>query len=72
MLGGDDYVSRPFSATILAGETSVVFNLSINDDNIYEEDEIFTLTIDSSSLPIGVSVQRDCLLMVTIVDDDGT
>ena len=69
--GGDDYESGPFVATIPAGETSLAFNISIIDDNIFEQNEFFTLTIDSSSLPTRVSMQRNCLLVVTIVDDDG-
>ena len=69
--GGDDYEPGPFSVIIPAGEISVTFNISIIDDNIFEANESFTLTIDSSSLPSRVLVQPDCVLMVTIVDDDG-
>ena len=69
--GGDDYETGLFNVTIPAGEISVPFNISIIDNNIFEANESFTLTIDSSSLPSRVPVWRDCMLMITIVDDDG-
>ena len=59
------------SVTIPAGEISVLLNTSIIDDNIFEANESFTLTINSSSLPSRVLVQPDCVLIITIVDDDG-
>ena len=70
--GGDDYEPGPFSVTVPAGEKSVPFNISIIiDDNIFEGNETFSLTINSSSLPSRVSVQPNCMAMITIVDDDG-
>ena len=68
---GDDYEHGPFSFTIPAGEINVLVNVSLNDDNIFERNESFSLTINSSSLPSGVVVQLDCILVVMIVDDDG-
>ena len=53
-----------------AGEINVPFNISIIDDNTLEANESFSLTIDSSYLPSGVLLQPDCMLTVTIVDDD--
>ena len=49
--------------------TSVPFNVSINDDNIFEENENFTLTINSL-LPTGVMVGNSGQATVTIVDND--
>ena len=71
--GGDDYIFGPFSVTIPAGEISVPFNISIIDDNIFERNETFSLTIDPSSLPSRVLLQSpgNCMLMITIMDDDG-
>ena len=69
--GGDDYTPGPFTATIPAGQRSVTFNISITDDNVFELNEDFTLTVDSSSLPTGVSVPTNCLLVVMIENDDG-
>ena len=57
--------------TIPIRKNTFTFNLSIVDDNIFEGTETFTLTIDSFSLPSQVSLQTDCVLMVTIVHDDG-
>ena len=53
--GGVDYDSGPYSVMFTAGMTSVSFDVPINDDNILETNEDFTLTIDSSSLPNGVT-----------------
>ena len=57
--------------TISIRKNTVTFNLSVVDDNVFEGTETFTLTIDSISLPSKVSLQTGCMLMVTIVDDDG-
>ena len=50
--------------------TSVPFNVSINDDDIFEGNEDFTLTIDPSSLPNDVTVGSPDQATVTIVDND--
>ena len=64
-----DYTSGPYSVTFPAGVTSVLFNISINDDNIFEENENFTLTINSS-LSTVVMVGDPGEATVTIVDND--
>ena len=64
-----DYTSGPYSVTFPAGVMSVPFSISINDDNIFEENENFTLTIDSS-LPTGVMVGNPGQATVTIIDND--
>ena len=64
-----DYTSGPYSFTFPAGVMSVPFNISISDDNILEDNENFTLTINSS-LPIGVMVDNLSQATVTIVDND--
>ena len=51
--------------------TSVPFNIPINNDNILEVDEDFTLTIMRSTLPNGVTRGSIGQTTVTIVDDDG-
>ena len=56
---------------IPAGEISITVNISIHADNIFEANESFILTIDSSTVPGRVIVQPDCMTVVTIVDDDG-
>ena len=56
---------------ILAGEISVILDVSITDDNVLEENEKFTLTIDQSSLPGYITVGDLAEVTVTIEDNDG-
>ena len=65
-----DYTSGPYSVTFPAGVMSVPFIIPINIDNIFEKNENFTLTINSS-LPTGVMVGNPGQATVTIVDNDG-
>jgi len=65
-----DYNSGPYIVTISAGKTSVTFDVPINGDNILEDNENFTLTIDSPSLPTGVNRGDLVSASVTILDDD--
>ena len=64
-----DYTSGPYSVTFPAGMTSVPFSISIHNDSIFEENENFTLIINSS-LPTGVIVGNSGQTIVTIVDND--
>ena len=66
-----DYTSGPYSVRFPAGVMSIPFSISIkfNDDNIFEDNENFTLTINSS-LPTGVMVGNPNQATVTIVDND--
>ena len=65
-----DYTSGPYTVTIPAGSTNATFNVPINDDDILEDIENFTLTINSSSLPTGVTPGDPDVATVTITDDD--
>ena len=47
------------------------FDVSINDDMILENDEKFTLVIDSTRLPENVTVGNPDTAVVIIVNDDG-
>ena len=69
----EDYESGPFNVTIPAGEIRVPFNISIIDDNIFEANESFSLSINSSFPPCQELLTSDCNLTVTIVivDNDG-
>ena len=53
------------------GMTIVQFNVSINDDDIFEDDETLNLSINSSTLPNKVIVGSSGQTTVTIVDNDG-
>ena len=65
-----DYDSGPYTVTFPAGQTTVLFNIPINDDNILEGNENFNLTINTSSLSNGVTRGDLDQATVTIVDND--
>ena len=65
-----DYTSGPYTATFPAGTTSVTFDIPVNNDNILENSENVMLTINSSSLPDGVSRGNTDDTTVTILDYD--
>ena len=69
--GGEDYESGPYPVVFTANVTRVPFNISITNDTMFEENENFTLAINSSSLPTGFSAGDPYRATVTIVDDDG-
>ena len=69
--GGVDYNSGPYSVTFPAGQTRGSFYVPINDDNIMEKNEDFTLTIMSGTLPNSVSRDGAGQATVTIIDNDG-
>ena len=54
----------------VAEMTSASFNISIRNDNLLELDETFELVINTSSLPIDVTVGMPTRATITIVDDD--
>jgi len=66
--GGVDYDSGPYDVTFPAGVTMMSFDVPINDDNICEEAEDFTLTINLSN---GLTFGNPSGATVTIVDDEG-
>jgi len=68
--GGVDYDSGPYTVTFTAGVTSVPFDVPINDDNILENTEMFTLDINPSTLPNRVTVGNPGEATVTIMDTD--
>ena len=53
------------------GKMQAQFNISINDDNIAESNEIFTLIISSISLSNKISTTNPQTANVIIVDNDG-
>ena len=71
-VGGDvDYNSGPYTVQFNVGVTSASLNISINDDDTYEKNETFTLTINVSSLPKSISVGANNSITVTIAANDG-
>ena len=69
--GGVDYSSGPYIVTIPAGQISVPFDVPINDDNVFEENEEFLLTIDQSSSLNDVIIGIPNVTVVNISDNDG-
>ena len=67
--GGVDYDSGPYNVTFPVGKTSVLFKVPLNDDNILEESETFTLMIDNP-LPNRVTVSNKTPATITIVNTD--
>ena len=65
-----DYGSGPYTVTFFAGESSTLFEVPINDDNIFEASETFSITIDQSSLPNRRILVASSPLTTTILDDD--
>ena len=57
--------------TISAGQISVPFDVPINGDNVFEENEKFLLTIDQSSSLNGVNIGSPNVAVVNISDNDG-
>ena len=68
--GGVDYDSGPYTVTIPAGDIRMSFNVPINDDDILEDDEDFTLTIMRGTLPVGVTRGNPGSATVNILDND--
>ena len=57
--------------TIPAGQISVPFDVPINDDNMFEKNEEFLLTIDQSSSLNGVIIGSPNVTVLNISDNDG-
>ena len=50
--------------------TTILFNVSINDDDIFESNETFDLIIDIYSLPSNVTIGDISQATVIILNDD--
>ena len=64
-----DYDSGPHTVTFNAGSTTATFEVPITDDNMFEGNETFMLTIDSSSLPAGITTADPDQATVTIFEE---
>ena len=65
-----DYTAGPYTVTFPAGSTSASVIVPLNDDDLVERDENFTLSIDLSSLPSGITIGISNQTLVTINDND--
>ena len=69
--GGDiDYGSGAYTVTFVAGQTHTAFNVPLSNDDYYEGNENFVLTVNSSSLLSHVTPGNPSQATVTIVDND--
>ena len=68
---GEDYKSTSYAVVILAGVTSVSFDISITNDTIFEGNESFNLSINPDFLLNNVSIGDYGEATVEIIDDDG-
>ena len=70
---GEDYTGGNYSVIFPAGSTKENFSIPIRDDDIYENDETFflTLVIPQPAEDIGVMRGDPFMAIVTIIDDDG-
>ena len=66
----DDYVPGPYSITFTPGQTRQSLLFNIEEDNILESDEVFSFSIDSSSLPNGATTGNFATTNITILDDE--
>ena len=57
--------------TIPAGQISIPFDVPINDDNVFEENEEFLLTVNQSTSLNGVIIGSPNVTVVIIQDNDG-
>ena len=66
--GGVDYSSGPYNVTFPAGVTSVLLNITINNDTVLEYNETFNLIITEESLPKYVILGEINITEVTIMN----
>ena len=69
--GTDDYLYGVYGVTFPAKVTLQFVDITICDDSSLEEDETFSLTIVSNSIPDNVTNGSPDSATVTIVDNDG-
>lgn len=66
---GADYHSVPHNIMFPAGVISRPINITLQDDNIFEFTETFSITLSINPTPLDISIDRDTAL-VNISDDD--
>ena len=66
-----DYNSGPYVVQFNVGVTRVPFSVTLKDDSSKEDNETFTLCINSSSLPNSINIGDHIQTTVTILNDDG-
>ena len=67
-IGGSDYVAGKHSAIFHAGVTRASVDIDIINDNIFEDTELFNVTIMGNILPYGVLRGANRSATITIID----
>ena len=60
----------PYNFAFSPGATTTLVSVNITDDDVIENTETFTLTIDQSSLPNGIIRRYYTAIIVEIYNDD--
>ena len=68
--GNVDYQRRPFSLIFSGIVNSIPIIVRLIDDNIFEGNENFTLTIDSSKVPGNIMVAQPSEVVIVISDNN--
>ena len=69
--GGEDFDLQADARVIFPnGITRATFNISIIDDDDYENNETFNVTVDPLSLPYGTAIGSPSRTAFTILDND--
>ena len=68
--GGIDYHSVPESITFPAGITSRPINITLIDDNIFENTKNFSITLQTNPVSLPVIIKNG-MAIVDIQNDDG-
>ena len=69
----DDYLGGQADYTVKAGETKVLINTTIMDDDVLEGDEnfLYDLTLPMATSDRGIMLGSDTVANTTILDDEG-
>ena len=68
LITGDDFNTNPLAATIPAGATSTTVKVAVTHDNIVEEDEMFSMSLNvpSSLAPRIVAGSRTSAIGIIV------
>lgn len=66
----DNYQLGPFEATFPMGKTSAIVTINVTDDDVYEENESFELSIVNSNPPNLVILGDQVTAKVVIEEDE--
>ena len=67
---GSDYVAANGILTFAPGETSKTFDIAVNGDTVYENNESFSITLSSASGAVFADHASSSSTWATIMDDD--